>query len=106
VGSVLLNHIPKTMKINSFLLKSGIVVAASGGVILSGLMAMAAPKCSFSGNGAPIGNNAGACTQSVQGKTVTWNINKACTCPGVDPNAKQKCVGEQNPSSGTAFSCQ
>jgi hypothetical protein len=96
------------MKISSLFLKSGIVVAASGGALLSGLMAIAAPyqTCSFNNNGAPTGNNAGACTQTVSGKTVTWNFNKACTCPGVDPAAKQKCTGGQNASAQGAYSCQ
>ena len=96
------------MKISSLFLKSGIVFAASGGAVLSGLMAIAAPypTCSSNNNGAPTGNNSGACTQLINGKTVPWNFNKACTCPGVDPNAKQKCTGGQNPSAQGAFSCQ
>lgn len=96
------------MKNNSFFLKTGIVVAASGGALLSGLMAIAGPSfptCSFNNNGAPTGNNVGACTQTLQGKLVPWNFNKACTCPGVDVNAKRKCTGGQNPAAQGAFSC-
>lgn len=98
------------MKINSFIQKSGIVVAASGGALLSGLMAIAGPSyptCSFNNNGAPQGNNLGACKQIKNGKTVTWNINKACSCPGTDfPTAITKCTGGQNGQAQGAFSCQ
>ena len=99
------------MKINSFFLKTGIV-AASGGALLSGLMAIAGPTyptCSFNNNGAPTGRNEGACTQTfpATGNTavVEWNFNSKCTCPGVDPNKKRKCTGGQNPSAQGAFSC-
>lgn len=96
------------MKINSFFLKTGIVVAASGGALLSGLMAIAGPSyptCSFNNNGAPTGNWVGACTQTSQNKLVQWNFNRDCKCPGVDTNATRKCTGGQNATAQGAFSC-
>lgn len=98
------------MKTDSFLRGALWAGIAAGGVLAlhgAGAMAGAYPKCSFSGNGGAVGNNDGACTQTANGKLVQWNINAACTCPGVDPSAKTKCFGFQgtDKSSGKLYSC-
>ena len=99
------------MKTDSFLRRALWAGIAAGGVLAlhgAGAMAGAYPKCSFSGNGAPVGNLGGACTQKASnGMLVQWNINQKCTCPGVDASAKTKCFGFQgtDKNSGKLYSC-
>jgi len=68
------------MKTDSFRRRALWAGIAAGGVLAlhdAGAMAGAYPKCSFSGNGAPVGNHNGTCTQTANGKRVPWNIDAA-----------------------------